>query len=81
MSDAMGIPRDSKVEEFEVEDSSPEADAAPEGGEGLNEPETMNMGGMNMEGMNMEGMNMEGMNMEGMNFDMNSEDMQMKTDL
>ena len=75
----MGIPRDSKVEEFEVEDSAPESDAAPESGEGFNEPEAMNMGGMNMEGMNMEGMNMG--DMGDMKFDMNSEDMQMKTDL
>jgi len=68
MSDAMGIPRDSKVEEFEVEDSAPEADAAPEGEAGMSgfdEPEMMDMGA----------------GMEGMKLEMNPEDMQMKTDL
>lgn len=66
MSDSMGIPRDSKVEEFEIEDDLPEEETNTEGGENaegsFNEAE--NFGGMNMEDMQMNMGDMQ-MNMGG----------------
>jgi len=72
MSDAMGIPRDSKVEEFEVEDSAPESDTAESMGTG---EQPMDFGAENMQ-MDMGDMKM---NMGDMKMEMNPESAQ--TDL